>query len=372
MAKKKDTEGEPSESRTLRGELEKMKNRQPIEEIWIPTGSTIADIVVGAGRGLGLQAGQAINLVSESQGGKTAYCNEVIAAGHKKYGDKLKWIYDGTCEVGNTFDTKKLYGIEVVPSDPQKEVRSKTIQDGFGSIMSFLSSLKDDEFGIYVFDSIDALSSNELEEQAIERIEKYEKDEEYTKGSYQSEKAKFFSEIFLRQVCDLAEKKNCLVILVSQVRANMNRGLFGAKYRIAGGEALLFYCSFRIWLRSLSEVEAAGREIGTVVDISTKGKARGPWPYRHGQYIFYYEYGIDNVGGNIDYLYDLRTVERGELSKKGAKALEWDGAEYTRTTLISYIEENNLEGELEQRVIAKWKAIEEKAGEEIAGRKKRF
>lgn len=369
MAKKKDTEGEPTESRTLRGELDKIQ--KPENEIWIPTGSTIADIVVGAGRGMGNQAGQVINLVSESQGGKTAICNEIIANGYKKYGEKLKWIYDQTCENGNTFDTEKLYDMNIIPKDPEKQVRSKTVQEGFGEIMSFLDKLKDDEFGIYVFDSIDALSSEELEDQAEERLAKFEKGEEYTKGSYQQEKAKFMSNMFLPQICDLAEKKNCLVILVSQLRDNVGGGLFSEKNRIASGRALLFYCTTRIWLRALASIEAAGREIGTVVDITTK-KARGPWPYRHGQYIFYYEYGIDNVGGNVDYLYDLRTPDKGELSKKAAKTLDWDGTEYSRSSLIAYIEENNLEGELEQRVITKWKAIEEKAGEEIAGRKKRF
>jgi hypothetical protein len=239
--------------------------------------------------------------------------------------------------------------------------------------MLFLRELEKDEFGIYVFDSIDALSSDELEVQADERITAFEKDKEYTKGSYQQEKAKFMSSVFLPQVCDLAERKNCLVILVSQLRDNVNGGMYASKNRIASGRALLFYSSSRIWLTAKSEIEKNGRSLGNIVQAETH-KARGPRPYRKCFYIFYYEYGIDDVGSNIDYLYDLRTKDKGELkeSKKGLILVEWNGNEMSRTALMDYIETHNLEYDLQKRVQEKWEEEEKEAAEEISGRKRRF
>jgi RecA/RadA recombinase len=346
------------------------EKREPRKEIWLPSGSTLLDLVVGAGRGMGHEAGQVINLVSESGAGKTGLCNEAIANGKHRFGDKFKWRYDGTTEKGNTFNSGLLYGFDIIP--PGSEDRnSKTIQDGFANIMLFLDKLKDDEFGIYVFDSIDALSSDELEDQADARIEAFEKDKEYTKGSYQQEKAKFMSSMFLPQICDKAEKKNCLVILVSQLRDNVGAGLYAAKDRISAGRALLFYCSSRIWLKTKADIEKAGRQIGAVVHATTK-KARGPKPYRECMYLFYYEYGIDDVGGNIDFLYDLRTPEKGELSKKAAAVIDWDGEEFSRAELINKIEVGKLEEELKNRVIAKWNKQEEEASAEVTCRKKRF
>lgn len=327
------------------------------------------DLVVGAGRGMGHEAGQLINLVSESQGGKTALCNEAIANAYHRFKDKFKWVYDGTCESGNTFDTERLYGIEIIPK--KGAVKSKTIQEAFCNMVEFLNGLEKDEFGIYVLDSIDAITSDEVEDISEERLKAHKSGKEYDKGSYQGQKPKFLSSEFLPKIASLAEEKNCLVIVVSQLRDNVGGGGYAPKDKVSNGRALLFYCSSRIWLKTKAEIERAGRQIGTIVEAETR-KARGPKPYRKCFYIFYYEYGIDDVGGNVDFLYDLRTEAKGELAKRAANAIEWDGAEYTREDLIGFIEANGLEEELRNRAIAKWNALEEEASKETASRKRRF
>jgi len=318
---------------------------------------------------MGHEAGQVINVVSESGNGKTALCNETIANGFHHFGEKFKWIYDSTCENGNTFDTKKLYGIEIIPR--KAATKSQTIQDAFCNIMDFLDDLHDDEFGIYVLDSIDAITSDEVDDLSDERREAFKKGKALSKGSYQGQKPKFLSSEFLPKIASLAEKKRCLIIIISQLRDNVGGGLYAPKDKISNGRALLFYCSSRIWLKTKADIERAGRPIGVIVEAETR-KARGPKPYRKCMYIFYYEYGIDDVGGNIDFLYDLRTPEKGELAKRAAAAINWDGVDYTREDLIGHIEANDLEGELRKRTIDKWGKIEEEASKETSERKKRF
>jgi hypothetical protein len=121
---------------------------------------------------------------------------------------------------------------------------------------------------------------------------------------------------------------------------------------------------------------------------------------------------LDDIGTNVDYLFDLRT-EKGELNTK-AKAVKWEGGELSledlkkfieendysekyenskyfdgkydkdsifdfiqskkeyrekynesfgetmsRDELVEYIEENGLEEELRQRVVDKWEAFED-------------
>lgn len=299
----------------------------------------------------------------------TALCNEAIANAYHRFKDKFKWVYDGTCESGNTFDTERLYGIEIIPK--KGAVKSKTIQEAFCNMVEFLNGLEKDEFGIYVLDSIDAITSDEVEDISEERLKAHKSGKEYDKGSYQGQKPKFLSSEFLPKIASLAEEKNCLVIVVSQLRDNVGGGGYAPKDKVSNGRALLFYCSSRIWLKTKAEIERAGRQIGTIVEAETR-KARGPKPYRKCFYIFYYEYGIDDVGGNVDFLYDLRTEAKGELAKRAANAIEWDGAEYTREDLIGFIEANGLEEELRNRAIAKWNALEEEASKETASRKRRF
>ena len=143
-------------------------------------------------------------------------------------------------------------------------------------------------------------------------------------------------------------------------------------------------------------------------------KSKTPRPFRECFFSFLYDYGLDGIGTSVDYLFDLRTP-KGELNTK-AKAIQWNGnnnldkkqlkefleenelldrfenSKYydmdgtdaenmfafiqskkdykakfnekfgdtmTRDELITYIEENNLEEELSNRVIEKWENFED-------------
>lgn len=341
------------------------------EEIWIPTGSTLLDLVMGGGRGEGAEAGQVVNFCAPSGAGKTAIVNEIMANAHHRYGEKFRFCYDATTESGNTFDTEELYGFEIFPKDPKKQVRSTTVEQAFANIMMFLERLSEDEFGVYALDSIDAVTSAEIEDIAEEHVKAVRKGETYDKGSYQQGKAKFLSTTFLPKVADMAERKNCLIIIVSQLRDNIGAGPYAAKDKTSNGRALLFYCATQVWFKTVTKIERNGLPIGAVMNAVTK-KCRGPRPYRECRFTFYYTYGIDNVGSNLDYLYDLRTAERGELKAKACADLEWDGGHYSRTELIRHIEDNALEEELACRVRAKWEQTEREAVAEIAERKRRF
>lgn len=331
--------------------------------MWIGTGSDLMDCVVGGGRGYGYEAGQVINMCAPSGAGKSMLVSEIIASAYHKYGNKCKWVYDD-CESGYTFDSKALYGIDIIG-----DIRSTTIEDCFGNIMGFLDSLKEDEFGIYAIDSIDGLVSDEIDDIVDERLKAHKAGKEFDKGSYQGGKPKFLSSIFLPKVADMASKKNCLVIIVSQLRDNIGAGMYAPKDRVSNGRALLFYSHARIWLTTKHTEEKNDRAIGATLLVTTK-KLKGPRPYREAMVSYYFRYGIDNIGTNLDYLYGLRTPERGELKKKAL--CEWDGEEYLREDMIKFIEENGLEAELSRKVIETWEAQEAEAEAGVAGRKRRF
>jgi hypothetical protein len=80
-----------------------------------------------------------------------------------------------------------------------------------------------------------------------------------------------------------------------------------------------------------------------------------------------FDYGIDNVASNINFLFDLKTD--GNRDKKKLNCL-WNKKEYTREELIKHIEKNNLEEELAEKVIEKWNAIEDSISS--SGRKSRW
>ena len=378
------------------------------EKIYFQTGCRVFDKVIGGNKNvLGVPAGRFINVVGDRSAGKTFLSNEFIAWAYHNLGKNFKWVYDD-CESGYSFDTESLYGFDIMPENP---VHSTTVEEAFYHITKFAERLKDNQFGIYVLDSLDGLTSEEQDKRAEERIKCIE-DEKEMKGTYGMGKAKYLSQEFFPQLCSVIEDKNILVIIISQIRDNVDMFSF-EKYARAGGKALDFYAHSVIWLATAKKIEKKDRPVGVVVKAKTT-KSKTPRPFRECFFSFLYDYGLDCIGTNVDYLFDLRT-EKGELNKK-ANAIQWDGnnnldkkqlkefleeyellekfesskyydmdgtdaenmfafiqskKEYkqkfqekfgetmTRDELIAWIEENGMEQELEERADKKWEEFED-------------
>lgn len=338
-----------------------MAEKKEKPTIWFSTGSTLLDLVVGGGEainfGMGYRAGDIVRDWGNTSSSKTFKLCETIAANHYKYGDKFKWVYDDV-EMGNKFDSQALYGFDIIPKNPEEVVRSKTVEDLFNNVRKFALSLKPDEMGIYGLDSLDALSSEELEERKETRYNSFLKGKEFTDGTYGMAQAKFLSQEFFRGLSVFLSEHNVLLYIISQERDNVNATLYQPKNRLGGGRAITFYETVRIYSKMKQKIEVADRAIGIVVEVTAE-KVRHPRPYRSCMIPIYFDYGIDDVGANIDFLYNLRTPENGKLRNKDV--LEWDeDTLLPRDKLIEYIEANNLQEELRKRTIAKWEEIENK------------
>ncbi len=382
------------------------------KQIYFRTGCIVLDKLLGGKKGVyGVPAGRFINIVGDKSAGKTFLANEFIAWAHYNLGKNFKWTYDD-CESGYSFDTESLYGFEIMPEDKTKRKHSKNVEDAFCNITKFSQSLKKDEFGIYVLDSLDGLTSREQDERAKERLKAFDEDKDFDKGTYGMGKQKYLSQEFFPQLCDTIENDNVLVIIISQIREKIDPMSF-EKYNRSGGKAMDFYAHSVLWLAGAKKILKRETPVGNVVKAKTT-KSKTPRPYRECFFNFLYDYGLDNIGTSIDYLFDLRT-DKGELNKK-ANAIQWKGdnnfdkktlkeflEEYellekfenskyydmdgtdadnmfafiqskkdyktkfnekfgdtmTREELISYIEENNLEDELDKRVDDKWEDFED-------------
>jgi hypothetical protein len=223
------------------------------------------------------------------------------------------------------------------------------------------------------------------------------------------QKAKYLSDTFFPGLADLIEKKNALLIIISQVRFNVDPMSF-EKFTRSGGKAMDFYCHTVLWLANIYKMLKKNRAIG--VRIKAKNtKSKTPRPYREVFLDLLFDYGIDNTGSNINFLFDLLTptgiskdkdtkltwnnntdytmkqlkeflIEikkekyyRKNINKvlKRTELLEWFKSDETLFTklekkysnkiskneLIEYIEKNELQNELKERTVAKWELIEE-------------
>lgn len=392
----------------------KTKHKNKVFKYTFTTGSDLLDVLVGGGESEGYPSGRVVNFVGDKSSGKTFLACEVIAATYHnpKYKNKVKWIYDD-CESGFSFNTKKMYGFEIMPVDHKLRIKSPTVEELYCNVRDFAEELKNDEFGIYVVDSLDGLDSKEGKRLADEQYKIYRKKkisesekEEKEKGSYRMGKAKYLSQTFFPGLADLLEKKNILLIIVSQVRCNVDPMSF-EKFTRAGGKALDFFCHTVLWLANINKIVKKDRPIG--VRIKAKNtKSKTPRPYRDLFMSIIFTYGIDNTSTNIDFLFDFLTpqgkliknpkaswgsdnvslleiknfiienkkekVYKNKVNSKLIKseAIEWINSKdelkdkfndkfnpvKSRNELIEYVEKNKLHNILSERAKAKWEEIE--------------
>lgn len=332
------------------------------EKVYFSTGHTLLDLIVGGGEDIGYGLGYPAGVICRDWGGssstKTFKACELVAANYHKFKDKFRWKYVDV-EHGNTIDTMRLYGFDMFPPQKKETREVLTVEDWEYDVNKFLDNLEDDERGIYVLDSLDSLSSKEMEDRKAERHNAFDKDKEFKDGTFGGASAKFLSQEMFRGLSAKLEKKNSILYIISQERDNLNAGMYAKKNRLGGGRAIGFYETVRIYSKLKTKEEQKGRTTGVLINITAE-KVRHPRPFRDCFVSIMFDYGMDSLGDELDFLLDLRSPDTGELLKR-SKSIEWFETgmeEMDRADLIKYIEANGKRDELKRRCIEKWENIE--------------
>jgi len=320
--------------------------------ILIPTGSTLFNLALSDSIHGGFDGGKIVNLIGDSSSGKTFIALSCFAEmAHNPAFEEYRFIYDDV-EQANEFNIRYLFGEKTesrIEEPPNKH--SNLIEDFRDNILLLL---KEEKPFVYVLDSFDALSSEDEIKKVNEQVKARENGNKIS-GTYGMEKAKGSSQI-LRMIKSNLYKSNSALIVISQTRDNINCFSFAEKTR-SGGKALKFYSTHEIWTAHLGyikkKINGKDRKIGIKSRIKiTKNKITGK--IQEIDIPIFYDYGIDDIRGNIEWLIDEGIWE----NKKGIiKSNTFPDA--TIEKLIRYIEEHNKENELKNIVFSEWKKIQD-------------
>ncbi len=330
---------------------EKRKKRFEPSQL-VPTGSTLLNLCMSEQK-------DGAHLIGDSHAGKTFLSLTMLAeiANHDEFEDYFI-IYDDV-ENANSFDMVELFGEEtsnriVPPSEDEDKPFSETMEDFIGNFQDCVDS---GQPFIYVLDSLDALDTKADQKKRNETIEANRKGKDVA-GSYGMAKPKMLSEN-LRGMISSLSKSGSILIIVSQTRDDINPMTMTKKTR-SGGRALKFYASFEMWMAVRSKLKKGGISKIKISKNKVTGKVR-EIPIN-----LYYDYGIDNIRGNIEWLLENSTVTGWSKPKKAQKftapEFGFDDSKTNATTmqnLINHIEENNLEEELSEVVEGFWNQIED-------------
>ncbi len=266
------------------------------------------DLVLG---GNGWALGKMANLVGDKSTGKTllaieacANMAQIIPAKHIRY-----------AEAEAAFD--EIYARSVGCPDGilhTEPGQIATVEDFYEDLHGFLDTLPGGTPSMYVLDSLDSLSS------------KAELEKDFDAGSYGDGKAKMLSKMF-RMTIQKLEQKNCLLLIISQIRDKLNV-TFGERYTRSGGHALDFYASQIVWLAQVQKLTSKPRGIvrsyGVVIRAQNK-KCKVGIPYRDAELELLFNYGIDDEISMLNWLEEVK------------EPLNFDGESYTYKEMAKII-----------------------------------
>lgn len=353
----------------------------------VSTGCTVLNLACTDTPDSALFKGGYYLLVGDSAAGKTWLCHTMLAEANLNPDfDKYDFIYDDV-EGGAQMDVEYFFGkgaakrIEAPDYTKQGDpIYSDTIESFYYHVNKLIKRGKP---FIYMLDSENALTSEASLKKFDERNKAVETDED-AKGSYGDAKAKYHSE-HLRIMVSKIRDMGSILIIVSQTRDNLGFG-FEKKTR-SGGRALKFYANLEMWTAIIGKIEkrvrGRARVTGNLIEVVVKknrftGKVGKD---RAAVLPILTNYGIDDVGANVDFLIeekewvglDKRDKSRKDEVKKRDGPKIYDAAdlmfEGTRDEIVGFIEEEQLEAKVRKLVAKVWNEIEEEC---VPERKPRY
>jgi len=324
----------------------KGQKRSPKE--MLSSGLTTLNLLL-SGTSLGAYPqGTIIHMAGDSDSGKTVLAMNALAQASinpafDKY-DLRFW----NAEDGAQMDRNLFYGsrvekrlIEEVP---------EYLDEFYMSLLDALAPGKKPFVG--VVDSMDVLVPKAWEKKMAKDKKTLEGKE--TAGDFGTAKAKMNSE-YLRKARSRCSKSGSILLLVSQVRDNINAGPFGEKRTISGGRAYKFYAAAQVMTSTRQTImkSALGKQwpvgIQAQIDVKknhvngTKGKVLG---------TILNDVGVDDISSNIDYLVTMghwKSTAKDE-GKGKITCPEFSDKQMPREKLARLIEQNDGQKQLRQLV----------------------
>lgn len=247
----------------------------------IPTGAVSLDIALGVG---GVPRGRIIEIFGPESSGKTTLALNIIAEAQKTGG--VCAFIDAEHAFDSTYAEKLGVDIEnLLVSQPDYGEQALEILE---------TLVRSGGISLVVVDSVAALTP------------KAEIDGEMG-DSHMGLQARLMSQA-LRKITGISQKTNTTVIFLNQLRMKIGV-MFGNPETTTGGNALKFYSSIRMDIRSKDKIMEGDNLVGNVVRVKVVKNKVAP-PFREATYESYHGVGIDKVSSLIDAAVNFEVIEK--------------------------------------------------------------
>lgn len=288
---------------------------------WISTGCDILDLAISNRPHGGVALGAITEISGLPGSSKSLIAAHILANCQKKGG------------LAVLFDTEKAVGMldfyRSIGLDPSRTIYTdaiRTLEEIYESIEKIITKnieSKSTRPLVIVVDSVMGAST------------KAELEADYAKDGYATTKAIINSKA-MRKLPSLIAGRDIAIILINQLRVNMNAGFGGDPYQVSGGNAIPFSASTRLRTKVVSK--SSKNMDGETVEVAIVKNRFGP-PRKKVIFDIYYDSGIDNYGswltalkdlgvlrsaGSLGFAYDYIDEESGELITKKFKDVDFE------------------------------------------------
>jgi len=255
------------------------------------SGCALVDEILGGGYALGRTS----NIVGDKSAGKTLLAMEGMA-------NFALAFHDGAmryAEAEDAFDERyaEALGAPISRIEFNGKNPMATIEDWYNDLNRWMDSMKDRP-GLYVVDSLDALSDSAEMERGFDE------------GTFGGNKPKQIGKLF-RMINDRMAQQRVHLMVVSQLRDKLGV-TFGETKTRSGGKALDYYASQIMWLAEIGKIKREINGIQRIVGVDVKARVKKNkvgLPFRECEYPILFGYGIDDLQAMVSWLFDVKREE---------------------------------------------------------------
>jgi len=347
---------------------------------YLSTGSTLLDLAISDRHPGGIGSGRITHIYGDSSTAKSVLCQEILGSAQRLGGHAIYEDAEGTLDLTRAEEYFGLHvgrwGVEHIVTDSDDPLEKVVgIDEQFTyRIPSSIEQLFEGEIGTV----LKLVGEGRLKSPVAMGVDTFwalpsmaEQKASMGDGTYGTSRAKQFSAAFRKYLYGIAQN-DLTVVAIDQTRDNIGLA-FGPKHTVSGGKAMRFYASTRILLKLAGTIKNKHDvTIGIKVNFTIEKNKIAP-PFRKGFFNLLFDYGIDDLTSNLEWLRDNSglTTPMTRLQQKGSWWVWDDIKEQGADRLVRAIEDENRESEVKDEVVRVWRLLHQPTARKRRDRRER-